>query len=150
MPDLSRLRDVDTPESRVLQSVATGAFTALVSPAKLSRGTRTTMHAFSGLLGAGAGAFVLAGQMPPAQRAVAAVTLGASLYGASALGVVADTKAEQWLRDRGVRRPRLVLGLAAGVLTWFTSAPTESREALDTDMLDADLPDTEERDADSR
>lgn len=129
MPDLSALRDVNTPESRLVQSVATGAFTAFVSPGRMSTRSRTTMHALSGLVGAGAGAFGLAEKMPVAQRTVAAAAIGATLYGASALGVVADEKAEQWLRGRGVRRPRLVMGIVAGVLTWVTSKPASTPDS---------------------
>lgn len=125
---LSKLRDVDTPESRIAQSVATGAFTALVSPRKLSSRSLLTMHVFSGLLGGAGGAMFLGGQARPPARAAVAVVAGATLFGASALGTVADTKAEEWLLRKGVRRPRLWMGLVAAVVTWLTSGPKPPRE----------------------
>lgn len=124
MADLvSQLRDVNTTESRIAQSIATGAFTTFVSPTKLSPRTRTTIHGLSGLLGGAAGAFVLTQRMRVPQRTAAGIAVGGLFFGISALGLVVDEKAESWLRAKGVRRPRLWMGVVAGVLTWVTSAP---------------------------
>lgn len=128
MSDLvSRLRDVNTPESRLAQSVATGVFTAAVSPRRLSARSLVTMHTLSGLLGVAGGAAVLGRDAAPRQRVALGAVGGVVLAGASALGVVADVKAEEWLRRRGVRRPRLWMGILAAGLTWVTSRPSPSR-----------------------
>lgn len=139
MSDLvSKLRDVNTPESRIAQSVATGAFTALVSPRKLSPRSLTTMHVLSGLLGVAGGA-VLARNMTLTQQVAAGAAVGGTMAGASVVGVVVDIKGEEWLRRRGVRRPRLWMGILAGVLTWLTSKPTTSLDSLDQAETDETL-----------
>lgn len=140
MSDLmAKLRDVNTTESRIAQSVATGAFTTLVSPGRLSSRTVVTMHVLSGALG-GVGGAVLGQKFPPVQRAAVGVAAGGLFAGMSVVGVVADVKAEEWLRKRGVRRPRVVMGVVAGILTWLTSKPTESLDSLDQSPVEPGEP----------
>ena len=144
---LSRIGDGSTIESRVAQSVATGAFTVLVSPRKLSSRTLLTMHALSGLLGAVGGAVVLGEKASTPARATAALAGGATLYGLSALGTSADVRTERWLGRRGVRHPRLWLGVAAAVVTWLSSRPAPARsEAAEEEPGPSQVDQTDEAD----
>ncbi|QCX28456.1 hypothetical protein [Nocardioides jishulii] len=125
---LTRVRDLESPESRLVQSVATGLFTVFVSPRRLQGPPLTTIHALSGLAGVAGGAVAVGESASPAQRAAIGATVGALLTGASVLGMAADSRLEGWLRGKGVRHPRVWFGLAAAVLTWLTSAPRQQDE----------------------
>lgn len=136
---LSKLRDLDSPESRIAQSLATGAFTVLVSPRRLSSRGLAALHAASGLTGGAATARILGSKASPQQRAIVAGATGVAIYGASVVGFAADAAAEGWLRRRGVRHPRVWMGLVAAVATWATSAPSrEEQPEVESDAVAED------------
>jgi hypothetical protein len=107
-------------------AVATGIATVLMPPARIPTGVRRSVHVSLGLAAAGATVWVLGHTEPsgPGQpadlplptlpnsiplhtRLVLSTLLGSLAAASSAAGMRLDTAAEQALRRRGVRRPRL-------------------------------------------
>ncbi|WP_313408258.1 hypothetical protein [Aeromicrobium sp.] len=112
------------------QSVVLALVTAAVSTVPIWRAprpVRTVLLAGTGAL-AGGGAFtalsrphVFGLQQEPAPAPVAAsvgAAAGIASAGAMALALVLDREAERFLVRHGVRRPRLVLAAAGGVLSY--------------------------------
>ena len=113
------LRDPKVHARRLGEALASGLWTAAVVPAKLSVRRRRGLHALTGAAGAGATYwFVRQDEGEKARALPAAGVVGVLLVGASVLGSAMDTGAEAWLTRRGVRRPRLVMALAAGLGSW--------------------------------
>lgn len=138
----------DTWQFNVPMALATGAFTSLVRPADLDPRWLVRMHLGMGALGAIAGAGFdlvvdeeepgedMAGPRTPASRVVGGVVLGGLLGAVSVAGVWADGAIERSLVRRGVRRPRLWMGVAGAGLSlafWaaeraMTDAPQHERD----------------------
>jgi len=106
--------------------VATGAL-SVVPIGRAPRRVRTALVAGTGLVAGGAMFTALnrpevlgRDQEPTPARPAAAIgaAVATAAAGAVALGVVLDREAERFLVRRGVRRPRLVLGVAGGVLSY--------------------------------
>jgi hypothetical protein len=116
--------------------VATGIATVLMPPARIPTGVRRSVHVSLVLAAAGATVWVLGHTEPsgPGQQAdlplptlpnsiplhtrlVLSTLLGSLAAASSAVGMRLDTAAEQALRRRGVRRPRLWIGVAAAAVT---------------------------------
>lgn len=127
-----------SPRSSAALAVATGAF-SVIPIWRAPRRVRTALFAGTGVLTGGA-VFaalrrpdVFGARQEPAPTRVAApigVAAGAAAAAATALGLVVDREAERFLVRHGVRRPRLVLGLAGGVLYYAIDVLDR---ALDTD-----------------
>jgi len=114
--------DTETVESRIAQAVATGLATVVMAPRRMPAPARRTAHAAAGVLGVAGGALAFR-EAPQKMQLAAAAGFGTALVGASVLGTALDEATEAWLRRRGVKRPRLLIGVAAGVLAYVTSRP---------------------------
>ncbi|MFC6154252.1 hypothetical protein [Nocardioides yefusunii] len=100
------------------ETVFTGLGTALIAPAQLNAAVRRGLHGATALAGAAGTALVVSQQEGQRSRAVpAGVAAGAVLLGVSVVGVKLDASLEQWLRRRGVKRPRVWMGAVAGAVT---------------------------------
>ncbi|GGD22750.1 hypothetical protein [Nocardioides daphniae] len=126
---LTRVRDLESTESRLVQAAATGLFTVFVSPRRLQGRPLNAVHALTGLAGVAGGALAIGESASPGQRAAAGALVGATVTGASVLGMAADRRLEGWLRGKGVRHPRLWFGVVAALATWSTSAPRATEES---------------------
>lgn len=122
-PLFDRLMDSQTVESRLGQAVATGLVTVVMAPRRMPTPARRAAHLAAGVLGLAGGALSFR-EAPTRMQVAAAAGFGSALVGASVLGTVLDEKTEAWLRNRGVKRPRLIIGVAAGVLAYATSRTT--------------------------
>ena len=60
--------------------------------------------------------------VPPRPAAAIAVAAGGLMTAVTVAGIAMDRGAERFLVERGVRRPRLVLGVAGGVLSYAIDA----------------------------
>lgn len=128
-PLLERILDTSTLESRLAQSVGTGVATVWLSPRRMSTPLRRATHVASGFLGVVGGGLAFA-EAPRRMQVAAAGGFGGALFAASILGFALDEATESWLRERGVKRPRLLIGAAAGVFTYVTSRPAADALAL--------------------
>ena len=136
MADLvGKILDTSTIESQIVQAVATGVVTATLAPARLPPALVMASHVAMGVLGAAGGALVAGEDTTASRRAAAAGVAGAVLASTSWVGVVADQRVERWLRRRGVRSPRLVIGVCAAAMTFalarveaMSAEPKSSRE----------------------
>lgn len=126
---LTRLSDSTSTEARLAQAAGAGLLTIVMSPARMPRALRAATHVGTAAIGAAGGAYAFP-EASSKQRAAVAVGFAGLLGGISVLGFAADRGAESWLRRRGVRRPRLLLGAAAVVFTWLTSGPDSARDAV--------------------
>ncbi len=123
--------------AHVVTAVVTGVATTYMPVQRWSRPTRWALHGGMGALAAGTvglflhtpGRFVAPEKrdappftLGPAAKAGIAVGFGASIAGLSRGGQSADAWAEGALTRRGVRRPRLWLGVAAAGASLATSA----------------------------
>lgn len=117
---------VQSPRQSLVFAVLTGVVST-VPVWRAPRGVRTALIAGSGALAGGAmftalnRPHVLGSQQDPAPVPVAAAigtAVGAAASSAVALGLVLDREAERFLVRRGVRRPRIVLGVAGGALSY--------------------------------
>ena len=126
---LARLSDSTSTEARLAQAAGVGLLTVVLSPGKMPKGLRTAAHLGSAAVGAAGGAYAFP-EGSSSTRAAAVAGFAGLLGGLSVLGFAADKGAENWLRKRGVRRPRLLLGVAAAVLAWFTSGPNVAQDAV--------------------
>ena len=132
------LRDPKVHARRLGAALVNGLWTATVVPAKLSTRRRRGLHALSGTAGAGATYwFVRRDEGDSARALPVAGVVGVLVVGASVLGSAVDASAEAWLTRRGVRRPRLVMALAAGLGSWarlwVEDLKHEQRERTETD-----------------
>lgn len=126
---LTRLSDSTSTEARLAQAAATGLLTVVMSPARMPKSVRTATHVGSAVVGAAAGAYAFPGATVQ-KRAAATVGFGALLAGCSVLGLAIDRGAEDWLRQRGVRRPRVLFGVVAAGYAWVTSGPDAAKDAV--------------------
>lgn len=126
---LTRLSDSTSTEARLAQAAGVGLLTVVLAPAKMPKALRTATHLGSAAVGAAGGAYALP-EASSGTRAAAVAGFASLLGGLSVLGFAADRGAENWLRRRGVRRPRLLLGAAAAVLAWLTSGPNAAQDAI--------------------
>ena len=122
---------------QVVTAVLTGVATTYMPVQRWSRPTRWALHGGMGALAAGTVGLFLhtPGKLVdreerdappftlgPAAKAGIAVGLGAAVAGMSRGGQSADAWAEGALTRRGVRRPRLWMGVAAAGASLATSA----------------------------
>lgn len=126
---LTRLSDSTSTEARLAQATGVGLLTVVMSPARMPNALRSATHLGSAAVGAAAGAYAFPGATPK-QRAAATIGFGAALAGCSVLGLALDRGTEDWLRRRGVRRPRVLLGVAAAGFAWLTSGPDAAKDAV--------------------
>lgn len=116
--DLARnLRDPKVHTQRAAEALLSGVGTTFLAPAKMKPWQRRALHGLSGAAGAGGTAWVLGGQKKLSTAVPAAGAVSAVLVGLSVAGAAIDGRTEQWLRGRGVKRPRALMGLAVGLLT---------------------------------
>ena len=123
--------------AHVVTAVVTGVATTYMPVQRWSRPTRWALHGGMGTLGAGAvGLFLRAPgrlvdqetqdappfTLSPAAKAGIAVAFGTAIAGMSRGGQSADAWAEGALTRRGVRRPRLWMGVAAAGASLAMSA----------------------------
>lgn len=111
------LRDPRVHASRLTETLVVGLGTVVVAPARMPRGLLRLTHAASGLVGAAGGAVAVGEDAGVRARVGTGAALGALMLGLSVAGAAADTRSEAWLRGRGVRRPRWVMGAALGAFT---------------------------------
>lgn len=104
------------------QSLAFAAASGLVSLVPIGRAGRRVKVALSAASGATAGVagfVVLRRQpLPVPQAALIGAGMAGAVAGATALGIVMDRAFEEALVRRGVRRPRLAMGVAAVGLSY--------------------------------
>ncbi|MBC9225745.1 hypothetical protein GL325_05365 [Aeromicrobium sp. 636] len=119
-----------SPRQSLVVALATGVV-SVVPIGRAPRRVRAAVVAGTGLVAGGAMFTALNRphvvgfeQQPTPARPAAAIgaVVGAAAAGAMAVGVVLDREAEQFLVRRGVRRPRLVLGVAGAVLSYVFDA----------------------------
>jgi hypothetical protein len=137
-PPADRIPDswTDSWPAHAAMAVATGVATTYLPVQRWSRPARWALHGGLGALGAGAVA-VGASQLgsdepvgrsvqrtPPSRGAVAAMALGigAVVAGISRGGQAVDAWTEDTLAARGVRRPRLWMGVVAAGASLAMSA----------------------------
>ncbi|WP_210503749.1 hypothetical protein [Nocardioides xinjiangensis] len=133
---------LDSWPAHLATAAATGLVTTLMPVQRWSRGARWTMHGGTGVLAAAGTALVV--RHPerfgitdrprtshPQALAVAApaVVVGVAVAGASRGGQAVDAWAERRLVARGVRRPRLWMGLGAAGLSLAMSVGDRRRAA---------------------
>ena len=132
---------LDTWPSHVAMAVATGVVTTYLPVQRWRRTARWSLH--GGMAVAAGGAMALALRHPdrlrregesrepldPLPTAVLATGLAALVLGASRGGQAADEWAERRLAARGVRRPRVWMGVAAAVASLAMSASDKRRAA---------------------
>lgn len=146
MDQPSRDRSVDSPAltpADLATAVATGLVTAYLPSHRWSPTARWSLHGGMGALAAGAA--VLAFRNPerlvgpdrrreapvdvgPAAGAAIALALGAVVTGASRGGEAADGWVERTLAGRGVRRPRVWMGLVAAGASLAMSVADNRRD----------------------
>ncbi|MGF9755621.1 hypothetical protein AAII07_10475 [Microvirga sp. 0TCS3.31] len=127
---------------QVATAVATGVATTYMPVQRWSRTTRWALHGGMGALAAGAvGVFLTAPgalvepekqdappyTLGPAARAGIAVAVGTAIAGLSRGGQTMDAWAEGVLTRRGVRRPRLWMGVVAAGASLAMSAADRRR-----------------------
>jgi hypothetical protein len=131
---------------QVATAVVTGVATTYMPVQRWSRATRWALHGGMGALGAGAvsafltapGTFVGPEKLDappytlgPAAKAGIAVAFGAAIAGISRGGQTVDAWAEGALTRRGVRRPRLWMGVVAAGASLAMSASERRRTGRD-------------------
>lgn len=128
-PLFERLMDTETVESRTAQAVATGLATVVMAPRRMPTPARRAAHLAAGVLGVAGGALSFR-ESPQKMQVAAAAGFGSALVVASVLGTALDEATEAWLRRRGMKRPRLLIGVAAGALAYVTSRPVARTAGL--------------------
>jgi hypothetical protein len=133
--------------AQVATAVVTGVATTYMPVQRWSRPTRWALHGGMGALAAGGvGLFLRAPDrlvdpekrdappptLGPAARAGIAVGVGAAFAAMSRGGQAADAWAERALTRRGVRRPRLWMGVAAAGASLALSASDKRQAAKRT------------------
>ncbi|MDQ0096047.1 hypothetical protein [Paeniglutamicibacter psychrophenolicus] len=142
----SSYSDTSTIRSRLVTSlvtgVASGALT-LIDPAKLKPATRGTLYAGTGIATATLGWFGLQANAETRDRAAlrTAVALGLGTLSAAGtkFGFVIDARIHQALLRRGIRNPRPVMAIGAGVLTTMMVLFDSPPAGKDTEQV-PDLP----------
>lgn len=135
--DLARnLRDPKVHAQRGAEALFCGIGTTFLAPAKMRPWQRRALHGLSGAAGGGGAAWLLRGTKRPSRATAAAGAVSAVMVGLSVAGVAIDGRTEEWLRGRGVKRPRAVMGVAIGLLTlamaWADDLTDEPDELEDT------------------
>ena len=128
--DTSRDAALDSWPAHVGAAVVTGLVTTYLPVQRWSRPARWALHG-----GLGAMTAVAVGLSPSweektataRKRAAVAMFMGAAVTGASRGGQSADAWAEGGLARRGVRRPRLWMGIAAAGASLAMSASDRRR-----------------------
>lgn len=137
--------------TQVAAAVATGVATAYMPVQSWSRGVRWSLHGGTGAIAA-LGAAVTARQpglwrgdddeqdaaepLPVLATLGVAALAGATMAAVSRGGESADGWVERGLAARGVRRPRVWMGVGAAALSLAMSAAERRRPAVDDDQPD--------------
>ena len=146
-PDLHLQSRLESWPVQVATAVVTGVATTYLPVQRWSRPTRWALHGGMGALAAGGVGLVLRAPgtlvdpekrdappltLGPAAKAGVAVGVGAAFAGMSRGGQSADAWAERALARRGVRRPRLWMGVAAAGASLALSAVDRRQAARRT------------------
>jgi hypothetical protein len=141
-PDLRLDPRLESWPIQVATAVVTGVATTYMPVQRWSRATRWALHGGMGALAAGAvGVFLTAPgtlvepekqdappyTLGPAAKAGIAVAFGTAIAGLSRGGQTVDAWAEGALTRRGVRRPRLWMGVVAAGASLAMSAADRRR-----------------------
>jgi hypothetical protein len=145
-PDLRLDRRLESWPVQLATAVVTGVATTYMPVQRWSRATRWALHGGMGALAGGAvGAFLAAPgalvepenldaapyTLGPTAKAGIAVAFGAAVAGISRGGQTVDAWAEGALTRRGVRRPRLWMGVVAAGASLAVSAADRRRTGQD-------------------
>ncbi|NKX54691.1 hypothetical protein [Arthrobacter mobilis] len=143
MIQLSRLRgflDSDRIEYGLASSAAVGAL-SLVDPARLSPGRRFLLRAAAAAV-TGATFLIPLNKSPvlafePAAKAGFTAGMAGLTFGVADLGEAVDGRIQDWLRSRGIRRPRAVMAAAGAAMTFLVFlADRRTRPAVPEEIGD--------------